>query len=71
MSNNVPSTIALSEDSDQPAQQRSLIRMLTEHILDSQECKVSSCGQRRLRQGCVDVRAHLSLHWAHMSEGTF
>ena len=28
---------------------------------------VSSCGQRRLRSGCADARADLSLRWAHRS----
>ena len=36
-------TCAPSEDSDQPAHSRSLIRIFTERILDSQGCKVSSC----------------------------
>ena len=39
---------ASSDDSDQPARSRSLIRIFTGHILDSQGCKLSSCGQRRL-----------------------
>ena len=36
-------TCAPSEDSDQPAHSRSLIRIFTWCILDSQGCKVSSC----------------------------
>ena len=39
---------AHSEDSDQIAHSRSLIKIFTEHISDSQGCKVSSSGQRRL-----------------------
>ena len=61
---------ATSEDSDQPAHSRSLIRRFTGCILDS-KCKVSSCGQRRLRSDCTDAQADLSLRWAHMSEDTF
>ena len=41
-------TCASSDDSDQPAQSRSLIIVVTGHILDSQVSKVSSCGQQRL-----------------------
>ena len=36
-------TCALSEDSDQPVHSRSLIRIFTGHILDSQGVKCSSC----------------------------
>ena len=48
-------TCAPSEDSDQPAHSRSLIRIFTVRILDSQGWKVSSCGQRRLTRlrGCA------------------
>ena len=42
-SKNVLWTRALSEDPDQPAHARSLIRIFTRRILDSQ-----GCGQRRL-----------------------
>ena len=62
---------APSEDSDQPAHSRSLIRIFTVRILHSQGCKVSSCGQRRLKSDCADAQADLSLRWAHMREGTF
>ena len=41
-------TCAQSKNSDQSAHLRSLIRIYTGRILDRQECKVSSCGQRRL-----------------------
>ena len=41
-------TIAPSDDSDQDAHSRSLIRIFTERILYSQGCTVSSCGQWRL-----------------------
>ena len=50
---------------------RSLIRIFPGRILDSQGCKVSSRGQRRLWSGCVDAQADLSLRWAHMLEGSF
>ena len=41
-----------SEDSDQPAHLRSLIRIFTERILGSQGYKVSSCRQRRFLSDC-------------------
>ena len=41
-------TCAPSEYSDQPHHSRNLIRIFTGRILDSQRCKVSSYGQRRL-----------------------
>ena len=53
--------IAPSADSDQPAHS----------CTDSQGCRVSSCGQRRLWSDCADAQADLSLRWAHMSEGVF
>ena len=39
---------APNKDSDQPAVSPSLIRILTERILNSQGCNISSYGQRRL-----------------------
>ena len=38
----------VAANSDQPAHSRSLNRIPTGRILDSQGCKVSPCGQRRL-----------------------
>ena len=58
-------TCAPSEDSDQTAHSRSLIRIFTGRILDRQGCKVSSCGQRRLWSDCKDAQAELSLRWTH------
>ena len=60
-------TYAPSEDSDQTAHSRSLIRIFTERILDSQGCKVSSCGQRRFDQTvriCFEssLGAHISTY---------
>ena len=60
-----------SEYSDQPVHLQSLISILTQHILDSQGCKVSSCGRRRLWADCANAQADLSLRWAHVSECTF
>ena len=60
---------APSEDSDQPAHARSLIRIFTRRFLDSQGCKVSSRWQRRLWSDCADAQADLRFRWAHMSEG--
>ena len=62
---------APSEDSDQPAHSRSLIRIFTGRVLASQGVKGSSCGQRRPWSVCADAQADLSLRWAHMSAGTF
>ena len=60
-----------SEDSDQTAHSRSLIRIFTGRILDSKGCKVSSCGHRRLWSDCADSQADLSLPYMHMLDGTF
>ena len=59
------------EDSDQTARSRSLIRIFSGCVLDSQGCKVSPCVQRKLCSDYVDAQADLSLRSAHMSEGTF
>ena len=64
-------TRAPSEDSDQTAHSRSLIRIFTGRNLDSQGCKVSSRRQQRLKSDCVDAQADLSLRWVHMSESMF
>ena len=41
-------TCAPSDDSDQPAHSRRLIRIVTGRIFNSQRCIVSSCRERRL-----------------------
>ena len=64
-------TCAPSEDTDQPAHTRSLIRIFTGHSLDNQGCKVSSRGQRRLWSDCANAQADLSLRLTDMTEGTF
>ena len=58
-----------SEDSGQPTHSRSLIRILTGRILDSQGGKVSSCRERRKFLDCADAR--LNVRWLHMSDGMF
>ena len=60
-------TCVLSEDSDRPAHSRRLIRIFTWRILDSQGCKVFSCGQQKL----IRLRDDLSVRWAHMLGGMF
>ena len=45
-------TCASTEDSDQPVHSRRLIRNFPVRILDSQGCKVSLSGQRRLIRLC-------------------
>ena len=52
---------APSEDSDQPAHSRSLIGIFTRRLLDSQLCKVSSRGQRRLWSERGAAQANMSL----------
>ena len=64
-------TCAPREDSDQPAHSRSLIRIFTGRILDSQGCPLSSCGQWRLWSHCTDAQGDLSLRWTYVSEGSF
>ena len=64
-------TCAPSEELDQPALSRSLIRIFTGCILDNKECILSSCGQRILWSDHAGRQADLSLHLVHMSEGTF
>ena len=66
-------TCAPSEDSDQTAHSRSLIRIFTGRILDSQGCKVSSCGQRRLvrLRGAQNYDFHESSSGAHVRSYVF
>ena len=61
MTENVPSDMCTSEDSDQPAHSRSLIRIFTERILDSQECKVSSRWPWKSWLSCTAAQADLTL----------
>ena len=49
-------TCAPSEDSDQPAHSSGLIMVLTGCILDSQRCKVSPCGQKKLPDQTARMR---------------
>ena len=53
-------TCAPSEDLDQPAHSRSLIRIFSGRLLDSQGYKVSSCGQRILWSDCPGAQADSS-----------
>ena len=71
MNHNILLACAFSEDSDQTAHLRSLIRIFTGRNLDSRGYKVSSCGQRRLCSDCAEAQTDLNLHWAHMTKGTF
>ena len=56
----VPLNMRLSKDSDQPVYVYSLIRIITGCILDSQNCKISSCGLPQLQTDCVVAQADLS-----------
>ena len=62
---------APSDDSDQPTDLWSVIRIFPGRISDRQRCKVSSSEQRQFWSDCADAQADLSLCWAYMSEGTF
>ena len=62
---------APSEDSDQIAHSRSLIRIFAGRILDSQWCQVSSCIQGRLWSDCAEGHADLNAQRAHISKDTF
>ena len=57
---------ASSEDSDQIAHPRSLIRVFTGRSTDSQSPNDSSSGYRRLYSDCVVVQIDLSLRRADM-----
>ena len=52
-----------------------LIRLRSESslgaFLDSQEYKLSSCEQRRLRSDCTNAQPDLCLRWGHILEGAF
>ena len=63
-------TCAPSEDSDQTAHPRSLIRIFSGRFWESQGRKVYSCWQRKLRSDWAEAQ-DLSLRWAQMLEGTF
>ena len=64
-------TCTTSEDSDQPAHSRRLIRIFTgRFFLASQRCKFLHADNENTSD-CADVQADLSLLWAHMSEGAF
>ena len=65
-------TCAPSEDSDQPAHSRSLIRIITRRILDSHGSKVSSYGRRRLWSEYAgwfvySLGAHFRRHFSHVT----
>ena len=64
-------TCVPSEDSDQTAHLRSLIRIFTGLILESQGCKASSCIQWRLWSKSFHVHVDFDLRWAHMLGGKF
>ena len=52
------------------SEQDSLIRIFTECTLNSQSCKVSSCGQRWLWSEWAYAQADLSLRRVHITQGT-
>ena len=58
-------TSAPSKYSNQIAHLRNLMRNFTGHFLDSQRCKVSSCGQQRLWSNCADMQVDLNIGIKH------
>ena len=52
---------AHSEALDQCVQSRSLIRFFTEHILDRQECTISSCGNKKGSDQTARMRMLISI----------
>ena len=66
----VPSNTCDSEDSDQPAHSRSLIRIFPGRISISKGREVSSCGQCMLKLDCADAQVDFSLRFARKSEFT-
>ena len=56
-----------SEDSDQPACPRSLIRVFADHSAGSQRPKACSNRQRWFWSVCAEAKDDMNLHWAHES----
>ena len=61
-SENIPSDMCASEESDKCTLSRRLIRIFNGRILDRYGCKVCSCERQRLRSDC-DALVVLSLRW--------
>ena len=70
MSEQVPRICAPSEDSDQPAHSRSLIRIFIRRILGSKHAKFLHAVNEDWSD-CADAQSDQSLRWAHKSEGTY
>ena len=64
-------TCAPSEDSNQPAHSRSLIRVFVVRVKKLCILGYPKCFQWRFWSDYVNAQADLSPRWAHMSEGTF
>ena len=56
-----------SDDSDQPAHSRSLIRIFIGRILDNHGCRFSNVDN----EDCAYVQTDLNFCWAHMPECKF
>ena len=67
LSENIPSDM-FSEQRFRSASTCTVIKIFTGHILDSQGCKVSSCGQWRLWSDCTDEHTDLGLCWAPLCD---
>ena len=70
-SENVPPEMCAQRRFRWAMHSHSQIRIFTGCIFNSQGCKVSSRGQRRLWSDCEDAHTDLSLHWVRMSKGMF
>ena len=74
MNRNVPKSVfgrTPSEDSDQPALSRRLIRIFTRRMLDRKGYKVSPCEQLRLWLDSANAQADLNIRWMRMTEDVF
>ena len=66
-----PLTCAPTEDSNQPAHPRSLIRAFVVRMKKLCILGYPKSAQRRFRSDCANAQSDLNLRWAHVSEGTF
>ena len=64
-------TCAPNEDSNQPAQPRSMIRVVVVRMKNICLLDSPKFAQWSFWSDCVNVQFDLNLRWAHMSKGTF
>ena len=68
---NVPSTCAPDEDSNQPAHQRSPIRVFVARLKKRFIIDYPKRAQWRFWSDCANAQSDLNLRWVRMFEGTF